>query len=87
MGETMTSQTHTVPFHIYMHELAAHLIALGTYDLDWFQSQTARIAGWHDAGETLNGAKDMLAVFAAHRRRTTLTPRQMAEKFGRVVSA
>jgi hypothetical protein len=74
--------THTVPFHIYKHELASHLIALGTYDQAWFEAQVARIIRWHDMGETLDGAKDMLAVFAAHRRHNELTPAQIARKFG-----
>ena len=75
---------HTVPFHIFKDEIAKHLVAEGQYDLEWFKGQAARMILMHDIGETLDGAKAMMLAFAKGRRRA-LTPRQIAEKYGRVV--
>jgi len=75
---------HTVPFHLFKDEIAKHLVAQGQYDQAWFQSQTPRMILMHDIGETLEGAKAMMLAFASGRRKA-LTPRQIAEKYGRVV--
>lgn len=75
---------HTVPFHLFKDEIAKHLVAEGQYDLEWFKGQTARMILMHEIGETLDGAKAMMLAFANGRHRA-LTPRQIAEKYGRVV--
>jgi len=72
---------HTVPYHIFKDEIAKHLIAQGTYDQAWFEEQSGRIIMWHEVGETLDGAKEMMAFFAANRNRQ-LTPKQIAQKYG-----
>ena len=66
---------HTVPFHLFKSELADHLVSLGLYEQKWFASQGARIANWHNAGETLNGAKDMIETFARGYREAALAER------------
>jgi hypothetical protein len=66
---------HTVPFHLFKSSLADHLVSLGLYDQEWFASQTGRICRWHNADETLDGAKDMIETFARGRREAALAER------------
>jgi len=72
---SLQATTHPIPFHLWKSEIAAHLVALGVYDQAWFQSQTNRIALYRDSGESLDGAKAMMAAFAAGRREAALADR------------
>ena len=55
---------HTVPFHIFKQNLENHLISTKLYDRDWFATQASRINVWWNAGETMEGAKEMIEIFA-----------------------
>lgn len=55
---------HTIPFIIFKKNLEEHLIFIKCFDREWFESQSERIGIWWNVGETMEGAKEMIEIFA-----------------------
>ena len=55
---------HTIPFIIFKKNLEEYLISIKCFDKEWFESQSHRINIWWNAGETMEGAKEMIEIFA-----------------------
>ncbi len=80
----------TTPFHLWKHAVLSELTARGAYPgPEWVKSQAARFNLFFNSGETVSSAAETLAAFAdAHLHplaAPSLTPLQMARKYGRVV--
>lgn len=53
-----------IPFMHYKEHIAINLIDAGIFNAEWFNTQSKRIAIYYNAGETTDGAIEMITIFA-----------------------